>query len=89
MSILSDFSLSWSTPVLLKIEEYQSKGGRETKQEPVGLLVVEDFLCPLFLVCRIEASASTAFPEFQGQFQTVANQVREGMQKQGRSTNEQ
>lgn len=37
----------------------------------------EDFLYPLFLVCRIEASASTTFPEFQGQFQTVAP-IKEG-----------
>ena len=38
--------------------------GIETEQDPVGLLGMEDFLCPPFLICRKQTSASMTFPEF-------------------------
>ena len=37
----------------------------ETKQDPMGLLGMEAFLCPPFLVCRKQSSASMTFPELQ------------------------
>ena len=37
----------------------------ETKHDPVGLLGMEAFLCPMFLVCREQAPASMTFPESQ------------------------
>lgn len=37
----------------------------ETKQDPMGLLGMEAFLCLPFLVCRKQASASMTFPELQ------------------------
>ena len=38
ISIQNDYFPSCSTPVLLKIEGYQRKGGIETEQDPLGLL---------------------------------------------------
>ena len=40
-------------------------GPFETQQDPVGLLSMKAFLCPLFLVCRKLASASMTCPEYQ------------------------
>ena len=37
----------------------------ETEQDPLGLLGMEAFLCPPFLVCREQTPASMTFPEFQ------------------------
>ena len=54
----------------------------------MGLLGTEAFLCPLFLVCREQTPASMTFLSPKGQVQTVANQGREGMQRQGRSSQE-
>ena len=42
----------------------------------------------LFLVCRGQPPTSMTFPESKRQVQTVANQGREGMQRQGRSSQE-
>ena len=39
--------------------------GGETERDPVGLLALMSFLCPPFLVCREQTSASVTFPEFQ------------------------
>ena len=38
LSIQSSFPLSCTVPVPLRIEEYQTKGGTETEQDPVTLL---------------------------------------------------
>jgi len=46
--IQNDYSPSCPTPVLLKIEKYQRKGGVETEQDPLGLLGTKAFLCPPF-----------------------------------------
>ena len=46
------------------------------------------FLCPPLLILREEVSASMTFPEFQSAGQRVANQGRELMQRQGRSSQE-
>ena len=40
-------------------------GKHETKWDPVGLLGMEAFPCPRFLICWGRTSASTIFPEFQ------------------------
>ena len=58
----------------------------ETQPGPTGLLGMEAFLCPLLLVCRGQPPTSMTFPESKRQVQTVANQGREGMQKQGRNS---
>ena len=42
-----------------------SSAGNETEKDPVGLLSMEAFLWPLFLVCREQTPASMTFPEFQ------------------------
>ena len=39
--------------------------GYETKQDPVGLLGTETFLCSPFLVCREQTPAPVTFSEFQ------------------------
>ena len=39
--------------------------GCGTEQDPVGLLGLEAFLFPPFLVCREQTPASLTFPEFQ------------------------
>ena len=55
----------------------------ETEQDPMGLLGMEDFLCPPFLICREQTSASMTFPEFQ-KADLNSNKRREGMQRQKR-----
>lgn len=55
----------------------------ETEQDPVQLLGTEAFLCTPFLVCREQTPTSMSVPECQW-----TNQGREGMQKQGRSSQE-
>ena len=53
-------------PVPLRIEEYQRKVGIKTKQDPAGPSWVQKPLCvPPFLVYRVKALVSLAFPEFQ------------------------
>ena len=37
----------------------------KTQQDPMGLLGMEAFPCPLFLVCREQTAASMTFPESQ------------------------
>ena len=39
-------------------------GRAETEQDPVGLLGMEAFQCPPFLVWREQSPASMTFPEF-------------------------
>ena len=39
--------------------------GYETKQDRVGLLGTETFLCSPFLVCREQTPAPVTLPEFQ------------------------
>ena len=50
----------------------------------------KSFLCPPFLVYRKYASLQPSWPSLssKGQIQTIANQGREGMQKQRRSSQE-
>ena len=45
-------------------------------------------LCLPFLVCREQTPASMTFLSLEGQIQTIANQGREGMQRQGRGSQE-
>ena len=68
-------------------EETEREAENETEKGPVGLLGMEAFLCPLFLVCRERISASS-FLSPKRQVQTVANQGREGMQRCGRRSQE-
>ena len=44
ISIQNDYSPSCPTPVLLRIEKYQRKGGTEIKQDPMELLGTKAFL---------------------------------------------
>ena len=60
----------------------------ETEQDPVGLLGMEAFPCPPFLVCREQTPASITFPESKREIQTVANKGRQWMQRQGKSNQE-
>ena len=63
--------------------------GPETEHNPVGFLSMETFLCFPFLLCRVQTPASMTFPELQRAGSgTEANQGREGMQGQGRSSQE-
>ena len=48
----------------------------------MGLLLIEAFLCPPFPVHRGRTSGSMTFPDSKGQIQTVANEEREGLQRQ-------
>ena len=53
-----------STP--LRIEEYQRKGGTESKQDPVGSSQVQNSLhVPRLLFVEKMALVSKAFPKFQ------------------------
>ena len=54
----------------------------------MGLLLIEAFLCPPFLVGRGRTLGSMTFPDSKGQIQIVANKEREGLQKQERSSQE-
>lgn len=63
-------------------EETEREAENETEKGPVGLLGMEAFLCPLFLVCREQISASS-FLSPKRQVRTVANQGREGIQRAG------
>ena len=55
--------------------------GLETKQDPVGLLGTEDFLCPISWLQPPWPSLSS-----KGQIPTVVNPGRKGMQRQGRGS---
>ena len=52
---------------LIQSTENKNKGpsGGETKEDAMGLLDNEAFLCPPFLACREQTPASAPFPEFQ------------------------
>ena len=54
----------------------------------MGLLLIEAFLCPPFLVGRGRTLGSMTFPDSKGQIQIVANKEREGLQRQERSSQE-
>ena len=65
----------------------QREAENETENYPVELLGFEAFLCPLFLVCREQISASS-FLNPKMQVWTVVNQGRERMQRLGRCSQE-
>ena len=73
--------------VPLRIEEYQRKGGIETKQGPVGPFQVQKPLCVLlFLVCRKRLWSPRPSLSSKEQGQAVPNYGSEGMQKQRKSS---
>ena len=68
----------------------QNLYGDETKQNPVGLQGTKDFLCPPFLWLQGIGFIQLPWPSLssKGQVQTDANQGKEGMQRQGRGSQE-
>ena len=58
----------------------------ETEQDPVELLGMKAFLCSPFLVQGIGFQPPCPSLSSKGLVQTVANQGREGMQRQGKSS---
>ena len=78
----------------LKSRRWQDCGPFESEQSPVALLGTKTFPCPTFLDCRKWASFSfydlpwVPTVATVGQVQIGANQGREGMQRQGRNSQE-
>lgn len=52
VSIWNDYSFSYKTSDLRKIEEYQREERGETERDIKGFLGIEVFLCTLVLLCR-------------------------------------